>query len=125
MAIPSAKILSSVLASAICGLAPRMNKSMTRRSLLAIRVSRVMLRQSVRMIYSKQTDRYLSGTDGVTTWHDYVYYWMPFLDNKYGTYGLHDATWRASTDFGNISREFFAGLPRLRGNAIRSCGMAI
>ena len=54
-------------------------------------------------IYSKQTDRYLSGTDGVTTWHDYVYYWMPFLDNKYGTYGLHDATWRASTDFGNIS----------------------
>jgi lipoprotein-anchoring transpeptidase ErfK/SrfK len=28
---------------------------------------------------------------------------MPFLNNKYGTYGLHDATWRASTDFGNIS----------------------
>jgi lipoprotein-anchoring transpeptidase ErfK/SrfK len=54
-------------------------------------------------IYSKQTDRYLSGTDGVTSWHDYVYYWMPFLNNKYGTYGLHDATWRAATAFGNIS----------------------
>jgi hypothetical protein len=54
-------------------------------------------------IYSKQTDRYLNGTDGVTSWHDYVQYWMPFLVNKYGTYGLHDATWRASTDFGNIS----------------------
>jgi lipoprotein-anchoring transpeptidase ErfK/SrfK len=54
-------------------------------------------------IYSKQTDRYLTGTDGVTSWHDYVYYWMPFLNNKYGTYGLHDATWRASSDFGDIS----------------------
>jgi lipoprotein-anchoring transpeptidase ErfK/SrfK len=54
-------------------------------------------------IFAKQTDRYLNGTDGVTSWHDYVYYWMPFLNNEYGTYGLHDATWRASTDFGNIS----------------------
>ncbi len=54
-------------------------------------------------IYAKQTDRYLTGTDGVTSWHDYVYYWMPFLDNEYGVYGFHDATWRASSDFGNIS----------------------
>jgi lipoprotein-anchoring transpeptidase ErfK/SrfK len=54
-------------------------------------------------IYAKQTDRYLSGTDGVSSWHDYVYYWMPFLNNEYGTYGLHDATWRTNVDFGNIS----------------------
>jgi lipoprotein-anchoring transpeptidase ErfK/SrfK len=54
-------------------------------------------------IYAKQTDRYLTGTDGVTSWHDYVYYWLPFIDNEYGVYGFHDATWRASTDFGNIS----------------------
>ncbi|MGD0284255.1 MAG: L,D-transpeptidase [Candidatus Saccharimonadales bacterium] len=54
-------------------------------------------------IYAKQTDRYLSGTDGVSSWNDYVYYWMPFLNNEYGTYGLHDATWRTSADFGNIS----------------------
>jgi lipoprotein-anchoring transpeptidase ErfK/SrfK len=57
----------------------------------------------VYQIYAKQTDQYLTGTDGVTSWNDYVYYWMPFLDNQYGVYGLHDATWRAKTDFGNIS----------------------
>jgi lipoprotein-anchoring transpeptidase ErfK/SrfK len=28
---------------------------------------------------------------------------MPFLDNEYGQYGLHDATWRSPGDFGNIS----------------------
>lgn len=55
------------------------------------------------VIYAKQTDRYLSGTDDVSSWHDYVYYWLPFLNNEYGTYGLHDATWRTSADFGNIS----------------------
>lgn len=54
-------------------------------------------------IYSKQTDLYLKGTDGVTSWDDHVNYWMPFLDNNYGVYGLHDATWRTSTDFGNIN----------------------
>jgi lipoprotein-anchoring transpeptidase ErfK/SrfK len=28
---------------------------------------------------------------------------MPFLDNQYGTYGFHDATWRKASEFGNIS----------------------
>jgi lipoprotein-anchoring transpeptidase ErfK/SrfK len=27
---------------------------------------------------------------------------MPFLSNKYGIYGFHDATWRSDSDFGNI-----------------------
>jgi lipoprotein-anchoring transpeptidase ErfK/SrfK len=27
---------------------------------------------------------------------------MPFLQNKHGTYGFHDATWRNNSDFGNI-----------------------
>ena len=39
-------------------------------------------------IYSKQTDRYLTGAD----YRSFVHYWMPFL----GGYGLHDATWRSS-----------------------------
>ena len=39
-------------------------------------------------IYSKQTDRYLTGAD----YRSFVHYWMPFL----GGYGLHDASWRGS-----------------------------
>jgi lipoprotein-anchoring transpeptidase ErfK/SrfK len=54
-------------------------------------------------IYAKATDLYLNGSDSTGSWHDYVYYWMPFLDNQYGAYGLHDATWRAADAFGNIS----------------------
>ena len=54
-------------------------------------------------IYSKQTDLYLDGSDSTGSWHDYVYYWMPFLSNQYGVYGFHDATWRQPNDFGNIS----------------------
>lgn len=54
-------------------------------------------------IYSKQTNLYLDGSDSTGSWHDYVSYWMPFLSNQYGIYGFHDATWRQSGDFGNIS----------------------
>jgi lipoprotein-anchoring transpeptidase ErfK/SrfK len=54
-------------------------------------------------IYAKDTDLYLNGSDSTGSWHDYVYYWMPFLDNQYGAYGLHDATWRPADAFGNIS----------------------
>ena len=39
-------------------------------------------------IYSKETDRYLTGAD----YRSFVNYWMPFLRG----YGLHDATWRSS-----------------------------
>lgn len=54
-------------------------------------------------IYGKQTDLNLKGSDSTGSWNDHVYYWMPFLDNQYGAYGFHDATWRAPNDFGNIS----------------------
>jgi lipoprotein-anchoring transpeptidase ErfK/SrfK len=54
-------------------------------------------------IYAKETDLTLSGSDSTGSWNDPVSYWMPFLDNQYGAYGFHDATWRAPGDFGNIS----------------------
>lgn len=54
-------------------------------------------------IYAKQTGLYLNGSDSTGSWHDFVQYWMPFLTNQYGEYGLHDATWRKPGDFGNIS----------------------
>jgi lipoprotein-anchoring transpeptidase ErfK/SrfK len=53
-------------------------------------------------IYSKQTNLYLTGSDSTGSWHDFVYYWMPFLTNQYGEYGFHDATWRKDGDFGRI-----------------------
>lgn len=54
-------------------------------------------------IYAKETDQHLIGSDSTGSWDDFVYYWMPFLHNQYGSYGFHDATWRAPGDFGNIS----------------------
>ncbi len=54
-------------------------------------------------IYDKSTSLYLNGSDSRGTWHDYVNYWMPFLSNQYGVFGIHDATWRTSSDFGNVS----------------------
>lgn len=53
-------------------------------------------------IYAKQTDVTLTGTDITGSWSDPVSYWMPFLDNQYGTYGFHDATWRDGSAFGNV-----------------------
>jgi lipoprotein-anchoring transpeptidase ErfK/SrfK len=54
-------------------------------------------------IYAKQTDLTLTGADSTGSWSDPVQYWMPFLHNQYGSYGFHDATWRAADAFGNIS----------------------
>jgi lipoprotein-anchoring transpeptidase ErfK/SrfK len=54
-------------------------------------------------IYAKETDLTLKGCDTTGCWNDYVSYYMPFLDNQYGSYGFHDATWRSPSDFGNIS----------------------
>jgi lipoprotein-anchoring transpeptidase ErfK/SrfK len=54
-------------------------------------------------IYAKETDTTLTGSDSTGSWSDPVHYWMPFLDNQYGTYGLHDATWRPNSAFGHIS----------------------
>lgn len=61
-------------------------------------------------IYAKATDQTLAGHDSTGSWSDFVNYWMPFLDNQYGTYGFHDLTQadngangRADNDFGNIN----------------------
>lgn len=54
-------------------------------------------------IYAKETNLYLKGSDSTGSWDDYVNYWMPWLDNQYGEYGFHDATWRPADAFGNIS----------------------
>jgi lipoprotein-anchoring transpeptidase ErfK/SrfK len=54
-------------------------------------------------IYGKQTNLTLSGSDSTGSWNDPVSYWMPFLNNQYGAYGFHDATWRPADAFGNVS----------------------
>ena len=54
-------------------------------------------------IYYKQTNLNLRGTDGIVTWNDHVSYWMPFLSNKYGVYGIHDATWVPNSLFGHVN----------------------
>jgi lipoprotein-anchoring transpeptidase ErfK/SrfK len=54
-------------------------------------------------IYGKLTNTTLTGSDSRGSWSDPVYYWMPFLDNQYGTYGFHDATWRPADAFGKVS----------------------
>ncbi len=54
-------------------------------------------------IYGKYTNLHLRGSDSKGSWDDPVSFWMPFLSNQYGVFGIHDASWRAPTDFGNIS----------------------
>jgi hypothetical protein len=54
-------------------------------------------------VYAKETDLTLKGCDTTGCWNDFVNYWMPWLDNQYGQYGFHDATWRPANAFGNIS----------------------
>ena len=54
------------------------------------------------VIFAKETNITLTGTDGVTNWNDPVSYWMPYLFNEYGAYGFHDATWRTQSQFGSI-----------------------
>jgi hypothetical protein len=51
-------------------------------------------------VYAKQQDTVLSGTASTGSWREPVSYWMPFLDNQYGTYGFHDASWRNLKEFG-------------------------
>ena len=53
-------------------------------------------------IYAKAADVTLTGADETGSWRDPVSYWMPFLDNQYGTYGFHDATWRQPSEFGSV-----------------------
>jgi len=55
-------------------------------------------------IYAKTTNIVLRGSDSTGSWNDPVSYWLPFLDNQYGTYGFHDATWRKDSDFGAVSQ---------------------
>lgn len=42
-------------------------------------------------VYSKQTDQVLTGSDSAGSWKRPVKFWMPFLHNKHGIYGFHDA----------------------------------
>ena len=60
-------------------------------------------------IYAKQADLHLRGADSTGSWDDPVSYWLSFLDNQYGTYGFHDATWRPISDFGNIDPDSSKG----------------
>ncbi|HWB38898.1 MAG TPA: L,D-transpeptidase [Candidatus Saccharimonadales bacterium] len=53
-------------------------------------------------IYGKHTNVTLKGSDQLGSWNDPVHYWMPFLNNKYGEYGFHDATWRPGNPFGAV-----------------------
>ena len=60
-------------------------------------------------IYAKTVNQTLAGRDNTGSWSDFVNYWIPFLDNQYGTYGFHDLTQaangangRADSDFGNV-----------------------
>lgn len=54
-------------------------------------------------VFTKETNVTLTGSDGTSSWNDPVHFWMPFLFNKYGAYGFHDAPWRTPSQFGNIS----------------------
>jgi lipoprotein-anchoring transpeptidase ErfK/SrfK len=65
-------------------------------------------------VYAKAANTTLKGQDERGVWNRPVYYWMPFLDNDYGTYGFHDATWRPDSDFGNID-------PNTSQDASRGC----
>jgi hypothetical protein len=53
-------------------------------------------------VYGKIADTALRGSDERGAWDYPVAYWMPYLDNEYGTYGFHDATWRPETSFGQV-----------------------
>lgn len=53
-------------------------------------------------IYDKLTEQTLTGSDEKGSWNELAHYWEPFLSNKYGVYGFHDATWRNSKEFGTI-----------------------
>ena len=54
-------------------------------------------------IFAKVTNTHLIGHDSTGSWNDFVYYWMPWLSNRYGEYGFHDATWRPLSAFGNVT----------------------
>jgi lipoprotein-anchoring transpeptidase ErfK/SrfK len=54
-------------------------------------------------IQAKQTNIHLKGCDATGCWDDPVSYWMLWLDNQYGQYGFHDATWRNPSQFGKVN----------------------
>ena len=53
-------------------------------------------------IFAKESKITLKGADDKGAWSFPVDYWMPFLENEHGTYGFHDAGWKAVSDFGNV-----------------------
>ena len=54
-------------------------------------------------IFDKLKNLNLTGKDDMGSWDDHVTYWLGFLTNKYGQFGLHDATWRKPAQFGHIN----------------------
>ncbi len=54
-------------------------------------------------IFNRYTNVNLTGSDQLGSWNVHVDYWMPFLFNQYGAYGLHDANWVKPSQFGQIS----------------------
>jgi len=53
-------------------------------------------------IYNKQTNINLTGSDQMGSWNVHVDYWMAFLSNQYGIFGIHDAQWVPNDEFGKI-----------------------
>lgn len=56
-------------------------------------------------IFNKYTNVNLTGSDDMGSWNVHVNYWMPFLFNQYGAYGLHDANWVKPSQFGHINTD--------------------
>ncbi len=54
-------------------------------------------------ITQKQQNIPLIGSDSNGGWSVHVDYWLQFLENQYGRYGFHDATWRKPTEFGHVN----------------------
>lgn len=53
-------------------------------------------------IFAKEAKVTLRGSSSKGSWSFPVNYWMPFLENQYGTYGFHDATWKDANEFGKV-----------------------
>lgn len=56
-------------------------------------------------VIRKATDQTLRGfEDDGEPYESYVYYWMAFIG---GEYGIHDATWRYSSEFGGTTYKYY------------------
>lgn len=69
-------------------------------------------------VYGKQKDTVLTGSDASGSWNDPVSYWMPFLNNQYGTYGFHDATSGGRTA-SSVTSALIPPMPRMAASNCR------